>query len=59
MRHVLETFFSFGPLVFAVGFLWPLFAELLGRAGVEPRWVIGGAVALTLGAVAQVRGSWV
>ena len=52
----------FTPMVFAVGFLVPLFSQSLTAAGVQidgvSNLVLGGAFALLLGVVAQVRGGW-
>lgn len=59
MKRAVETVFDFGPMIFALGFLWPFLAELLMRAGVGHAWAIGAVVALGLGTVAQVRGRWV
>ena len=58
MRRALETFFHFGPLVFAVGFLWPLLAQILVRVGVEAAYLWAAPIALALGVIAQVRGQW-
>ena len=61
---LIELVFKFGPLVFGVGFMAPLFAELISRAdvglpfGLTPLiagLVLGGG----LGLFAQVRGSWI
>lgn len=56
--------FRFGPLIFGVGFMAPLFAELIRRAGwavpfgLSPL-VAGLIVGGGLGLFAQVRGSWI
>lgn len=52
----------FSPIVFAIGFLAPLFAQSLTAAGVSfegiSNLVIGLVVALALGITAQIRGGW-
>ena len=52
----------FSPIVFAIGFLTPLFAQSLTAAGVSiegvPNLYIGLAVALAFGITAQIRGGW-
>ena len=61
---VIEMIFKFGPLIFGVGFMAPLFAELIVRAGVGlplglspllAGLVLGGG----LGILAHFRGSWI
>jgi len=51
------------PMAFAAGFLWPLATQLLVGLGiVEAGWpavIIGAAVAMPLGILAQIRGSWI
>jgi hypothetical protein len=51
------------PMTFAVGFLWPMATQLLvGLGVVEAGWpavIIGAAVAMPLGILAQIRGSWI
>jgi hypothetical protein len=60
VQHILKLLFS--PLAFAVGFLWPLFTQILIAAGLsQPGWFamsVGAAIAISLGVMAQVRGSW-
>ena len=57
---VLKVLFS--PIVFALGFLTPLFAQTLDAAawqlGNLPNIAVGAAAALTLGLIAQLRGGW-
>jgi hypothetical protein len=52
----------FSPMVFAIGFLVPLFSQSLTALGVQidgvPNLVLGGSVAVLLGILAQVRGGW-
>jgi len=64
MIKLIELIFKFGPLVFGFGFMAPLFAELISRAGVSLPFgltplfaglILGGG----LGLFAQVRGSWI
>ena len=58
MRRALEALFHIGPLLFAVGFLWPLFAQVLLRLRVGEPYLIAAPLALLLGVAAQVRGRW-
>ena len=58
MRRALEALFHVGPLLFAAGFLWPLFAQVLIRLDVADPYLAAAPVALVLGGVAQVRGQW-
>ena len=56
--------FKFGPLIFGLGFMTPLFAELIGRAGVALPFgltplIAGLLLGGGLGLFAQLRGSWV
>ena len=57
---LLKVFFS--PLMFAVGLLCPFFAQLLLALGwVSDGWlaiILGAAIAIPWGLVAQIRGSW-
>ena len=61
---LIELIFKFGPLVFGFGFMVPLFAELIARAGVGLPFgltpllaglILGGG----FGLIAQMRGSWI
>lgn len=61
---LIELIFKFGPLIFGVGFMAPLFAELFAQAGMSLPFgltpllaglLLGGG----LGLIAQVRGSWI
>ena len=62
IKFGIEKLFYFGPLVFAAGFLWPLFSQLLDRAGWSPFGVTpmlaGFLLAAALGIPAQVKGRW-
>lgn len=53
----------FSPMAFALGFLWPLSCQAaIALQLAEPGWpalIAGAAVAIPLGLVAQLRGSWV
>lgn len=64
MIQVLKTVFYFGPLLFGLGFLVPLTAQIITRAGwstpfdISPLMmglIIGGG----LGLIAQIRGRWI
>lgn len=61
MQTLVSVLFS--PMVWALGFLWPLFAQVLLKAGLTSETLtadlIAGGIALCLGAVAQFRGSWI
>ena len=50
------------PMAFAIGFLWPLATQtLLALEVMTVGWqalLLGAVIALPLGAIAQVRGSW-
>lgn len=55
--------FEYGSLIFAVGFLWPLFAQTLSYVGWVPPFGLSPLVAIfvpaiALGLMAQVRGTW-
>ena len=53
----------FMPITWAVGFLWPLIAQVLLAAelvgAVSTAYAIAGVVAVTWGLMAQFRGSWI
>lgn len=64
LTKVIAQIFRFGPLIFGVGFMAPLFAELIRLVGwtlpfgltpLIAGLILGGG----LGLVAQVRGSWI
>ena len=64
MQQVIKTIFYFGPLLFGIGFLAPLSAQLidalswtppLGLSPVIAGLIIGGC----LGLMAQLRGRWI
>jgi hypothetical protein len=64
MLAVIKSVFFFGPLIFAFGFLAPLFFQIMERAGLTPPFGISPLVAALglaglLGAVAQIRGRWI
>ena len=60
----METVFKLllSPMAFAVGFLWPLATQSLVALGyIDEGWqgiLIGAAIALPFGVMAQMRGSW-
>ena len=64
MKKLIELIFHFGPLLFGVGFIAPLVAQMVSRSGwvlplgVSPL-VAGLIIGCAWGAVAQVRGRWV
>ena len=61
MQQVIKILFS--PLAFAVGFLWPLFTQVIIAAGWLPAGSVaigtGAAIAIGWGLLAQLRGSWI
>lgn len=61
MKYLFGILFS--PITFAIGFLWPLITQSvialdLVTAGSEAL-ILGAAIAIPLGLLAQFRGSWV
>ncbi|WP_018147645.1 hypothetical protein [Henriciella marina] len=61
---VLRRIFRFGPLIFAVGFLTPLAAQLIKAAGATPPFgmsplMTGFMLAMLIAIPAQIRGRWV
>ncbi|MEL6258304.1 MAG: hypothetical protein AAFQ67_04515 [Pseudomonadota bacterium] len=64
MSVLFSKIFEFGPLLFAFGFIAPLTAQLLSRAGVPipfgvPPVAIGLALAVLWGGFAQWKGRWI
>ncbi len=61
MQTVIKMLLS--PMAFAIGFLWPLITQSLialeTTTSFSHALLAGGAVAIALGVVAQVRGSWI
>ncbi len=64
MIQAVKTIFYFGPLIFGLGFITPLSAQIidsmswtppLGLSSLMTGLMIGG----TLGLLAQLRGRWV
>ncbi len=55
--------FIFSPTAFALGFLWPLLTQLMVTTQVMaagwPAILLGAAIALPWGLMAQFRGSWI
>ena len=51
------------PMAFAIGFLWPLFTQsIIALEWLSAGWAavaVGGAVAISFGLMAQLRGSWI
>ena len=61
---ILRSIFAYGPLLFGIGFLAPLIAQVLAALGVlaplgMSPMVFGLVVGTALGLVAQLRGRWV
>ena len=64
MKKIIELIFHYGPLVFAFGFLAPLFAEIVTRTQWTPPFSLspmffGLIAAGALGLIAQIRGRWI
>lgn len=64
MVQIIKTVFYFGPLIFALGFLTPLFAQIITKTGLPTPFdlspLMSGLVfALVLGGLAQLRGRWI
>ena len=64
MIAAIKTIFFFGPLLFGIGFIAPLTAQVLAQTGwplpfgLTPL-VAGLIVGAVLGGVAQIRGRWI
>ena len=63
MLKLVRAVFDYGAVVFAVGFLWPLFAQLIVVSGWVPPFGLSPLAAAAVpafgwGLVAQIRGSW-
>ena len=65
MGHRVEKFLKvlFSPVVWSLAFVWPLGAQIMLSSGVLAdtgyAYGIAGVVALSLGLMAQLRGSWI
>ena len=64
MIQVLKTVFYLGPLLFGLGFLAPLTAQIISRTGWTPPFdltplIAGLIVGGGLGLLAQIRGRWI
>jgi len=61
MEGLIKLFLS--PMVFAIGFLWPLGTQLLLASGLMTTgwhtWAASAFVVLPFALMAQLRGSWV
>ncbi|MEM9670309.1 MAG: hypothetical protein AAF950_15410 [Pseudomonadota bacterium] len=60
---LIKYIFEYGPLIFAVGFLWPLMAQIIAAAGWTPPLGLSplqaaAIPAFSFGLIAQVRGTW-
>ena len=61
---ILKQIFYFGPLIFAFGFIAPLTAQIIERAGwslpldLSPL-MVGLLLAAVWGTSAQIRGTWI
>lgn len=64
IERAITTIFYFGPLLFAVGFIAPLTAQILRSFEITPPFGVSPLMAgLCLGGVwglyAQIKGSWI
>ena len=64
MIQIIKRLFDYGPLLFALGFLTPLTAQVIEAMGWTPPYglsplLTGLIVAGVLGGVAQLRGRWI
>ena len=64
IHKILTTIGPWGPLLFGVGFLAPLIAQIIERAGVTPPLglaplMVGLIVGPALGLAAKLRGRWI
>lgn len=64
MIAAIKTIFYFGPLLFGIGFIAPLTAQVIEQAGWQLPFgatplAAGLIVGAVLGGVAQVRGRWI
>ena len=64
MQQVIKSIFYLGPLLFGLGFLAPLTAQIIeamawtppfGLSSLMTGLIVGG----TLGLMAQIRGTWI
>lgn len=60
----IKTFFDYGALVFAFGFMAPLIAQIISHFGWVPPFglspiVTGLIIAGVYGGITQVRGRWI
>jgi hypothetical protein len=64
MIQTIKTIFDLGPLLFAFGFITPLIAQVIDRAGWDVPFglsplAFGLILAAILGGISQVRGRWI
>ncbi len=64
MIAIIKIIFNYGALIFAFGFLAPLFARLISQFGWTPPFgqsplMVGLIIAGIYGAIAQTRGRWI
>lgn len=64
MVQVIKTVFFFGPLLFGIGFLTPLSAQIIQSIGWTPPFglsplIAGLLIGGGLGLIAQIRGRWI
>ncbi|MEO0785759.1 MAG: hypothetical protein AAFY10_08665 [Pseudomonadota bacterium] len=64
MLTVIKSIFQFGPLIFGIGFMAPLIAQVLTALEVSAPFglstlVVGLVVGGLMGVIAQVRGRWI
>lgn len=64
MVKTIKTVFYFGPLIFAVGFLIPLIAQIILALGWTPpfdlsAWIFAAILGGAYGLFAQITGRWI
>lgn len=61
MQQVVRVFLS--PMVFAIGFLWPLATQVILAGEIMlpgwQVWAVSAAIVLPFALMAQFRGSWI
>ena len=64
MEKIIGTLFEYGPVLFGVGFIAPVFAALVEASGITLPYEIaplhaGLGLGLFVGAIVTKRGSWI
>lgn len=64
LLNTLKWLFAIGPILFGIGFMAPVLAELMTVAGITQPFgiapiAVGLAIGLGWGTYALVRGSWI